>query len=117
MTFPYLSQLYLDLLQVDVVFAFKGNNAKSFGSTFPHKKSTHRTTRAFELSVIGRQPGEKAVSDFVEVYISIIQVGAGVDFELLINSLTFECQNPQLPENQKRRSSWEKRPDEVLQAM
>ena len=56
-----------------MVFAFKGNHAKSFGSTFPHKKSTHRTTRAFELSVIGRQPGETAVSDTVEVYISIIQ--------------------------------------------
>ena len=26
------------------------------------------------------------------------QVGAGVDFELLSNSLTFECRNPQLPE-------------------
>ena len=25
------------------------------------------------------------------------QVGAGVDFELLVNSLTFECRNPQLP--------------------
>ena len=29
----------------------------------------------------------------------IIQVGAGVDFELLSNSLTFECRNPQLPQD------------------
>ena len=28
---------------------------------------------------------------------SDVQVGAGVDFELLSNSLTFECRNPQLP--------------------
>ena len=27
------------------------------------------------------------------------QVGAGVDFELLSNSLTFECRNPQLPQS------------------
>ena len=28
---------------------------------------------------------------------ALSQVCAGVDFELLSNSLTFECQNPQLP--------------------
>ena len=28
------------------------------------------------------------------------QVGAGVDFELLSNSLTFECRNPQLPQSE-----------------
>ena len=30
--------------------------------------------------------------------VEFIPVGAGVDFELLSNSLTFECRNPQLPE-------------------
>ena len=30
-------------------------------------------------------------------YFTPVQVGAGVDFELLSNSLTFECRNPQLP--------------------
>ena len=30
-------------------------------------------------------------------YAHSYQVGAGVDFELLSNSLTFECRNPQLP--------------------
>ena len=34
----------------------------------------------------------------LEYVIDTNQVGAGVDFELLSNSLTFECQNPQLPQ-------------------
>ena len=31
-------------------------------------------------------------------------VGAGVDFEPLSNSLTFECRNPQLPQHGEARS-------------
>jgi len=59
---------------VDVVLAFQGNHAKSFGSSFPIKTSNHRCTRAFELSVIGRQPGEEVPNnESVEVYVMIIQ--------------------------------------------
>ena len=32
----------------------------------------------------------------------VTQVGAGVDFELLSNSLTCECRNPQLPQVKDR---------------
>ena len=42
--------------------------------------------------------------------LGLLQVGAGVDFELLSNSLTFECRNPQLQGN-KRRSITEIRED------
>lgn len=58
---------------VDVVLAFEGNHAKSFGSNFAAKKSTHRCTRAFELSVVPRQPGEDSANDKVEVYVMGIQ--------------------------------------------
>lgn len=58
---------------VDVVHAFQGNHAKSFGSSFPTKISNHRCTRAFELSAVGRQPGEEHFNDNVEVYIMFIQ--------------------------------------------
>ena len=58
---------------VDVVLAFEGNHAKSFGSNFAHKTSTHRCTRAFELSVVPRQPGEDGTNDKVEVYVMGIQ--------------------------------------------
>lgn len=58
---------------VDVVLAFKGNHAKSFGSNFAHKTSNHRCTRAFELSVVPRQPGEDSTNDKVEVYVMGIQ--------------------------------------------
>jgi len=58
---------------VDVVLAFEGNNAKSFSSNFAEKTSTHRCTRAFELSVVPRQPGEVNTNDKVEVYVMGIQ--------------------------------------------
>ena len=59
---------------VDVVLAFQGNHAKSFGSSFPIKKSNHRCDRAFELSAVGRQPGEEgAYNPTVEVYVMVIQ--------------------------------------------
>ena len=59
---------------VDVVLAFQGNHAKSFASNFPPKQSTHRCNRAFELSVVGRQPGESdSTGDDVEVYVMCIQ--------------------------------------------
>lgn len=58
---------------VDVVLAFEGNHAKSFGSNFAHKTSNHRCTRAFELSVVPRQPGEDSTNDKVEVYVMGIQ--------------------------------------------
>ena len=40
-----------------------------------------------------------SMSDDV-IDVDSVQVGAGLDFELLINSLTFECRNPQLPGSQ-----------------
>lgn len=59
---------------VDVVLAFEGNHAKSFGSNFAVKTSTHRCTRAFELSAVPRQPGEDGtLNDKVEVYVMGIQ--------------------------------------------
>lgn len=59
---------------VDVVLAFQGNHAKSFASSFPTKPSNHRCSRAFELSVVGRQPGEEgAINNTVEVYVMVIQ--------------------------------------------
>jgi len=59
---------------VDVVLAFKGNHAKSFDSNFPAKKSTHRCSRAFELSAVGQQPGEEgSYNETVEVYVMVIQ--------------------------------------------
>ena len=59
---------------VDIVLAFPGNHAKSFGSSFPIKKSNHRCDRAFELSAVGRQPGEEgAYNPTVEVYVMVIQ--------------------------------------------
>lgn len=58
---------------VDVVLAFEGNHAKSFGSNFAPKTSTHRCTRAFELSVVPRQPGEDGGNNKVEVYVMGIQ--------------------------------------------
>ncbi len=59
---------------VDVVLAFQGNHAKSFASSFPTKSSNHRCSRAFELSAVGRQPGEDgAITNTVEVYVMIIQ--------------------------------------------
>jgi len=64
----------LGFTNVDVVLAFQGNHAKSFASNFPHKKSSHRCARAFELSAVARQPGEKeTVKDDVEVYILGLQ--------------------------------------------
>ena len=58
---------------VDVVLAFEGNHAKSFASNFAPKSSNDRCTRAFELSVVPRQPGEDNTSDRVEVYVMGIQ--------------------------------------------
>ena len=59
---------------VDVVLAFQGNHAKSFGSSFPERKSNHRCGRAFELSVVGRQPDEEeSYNPTVEVFVMIIQ--------------------------------------------
>lgn len=59
---------------VDVVLAFQGNHAKSFASNFPPKLSNHRCNRAFELSVVGLQPGESdGAEDDVEVFIMCIQ--------------------------------------------
>ncbi|KAL7548272.1 hypothetical protein ACHAWF_011564 [Thalassiosira exigua] len=59
---------------VDVVLAFQGNHAKSFGSSFPTKKSNHRCTRAFEVSAVGRQPGEgRSYNDKVEIFVMCIQ--------------------------------------------
>lgn len=59
---------------VDVVLAFQGNHAKSFASNFPPKTSNHRSTRAFELSAVGRQPGEQEpVNDEIEVFLMCIQ--------------------------------------------
>lgn len=64
----------LGFSNVDVVLAFQGNHAKSFATNFPLKKSNHRCARSFELSVVGRQPGEKEpINDKVEVYIMGIQ--------------------------------------------
>jgi hypothetical protein len=57
---------------VDVVLAFLGNHAKSFESNFPAKKSNHRCTRAFEVSLLDKQPG-LASRDTVELYIMGIQ--------------------------------------------
>ena len=37
-----------------------------------------------------------------------LQVGAGVDFELLSNSLTCECRNPQLPQLQMKKDNLER---------
>ncbi|KAL7543669.1 hypothetical protein ACHAXR_013497 [Thalassiosira sp. AJA248-18] len=59
---------------VDVVLAFQGNHAKSFGSSFPIKKSNHRCTRAFSVGSVGRQPGEEgSYNEKVEVYVMCIQ--------------------------------------------
>ena len=59
---------------VDVVLAFRGNHAKSFSSSFPVKKSNHRCTRAFQVSAVGRQPGEEGTyNGKVEVYVMCIQ--------------------------------------------
>ncbi|KAL3790343.1 hypothetical protein HJC23_002729 [Cyclotella cryptica] len=59
---------------VDVVLAFQGNHAKSFASNFPPKISNHRSSRAFELSAVGRQPGEQEpVNDEIEVFLMCIQ--------------------------------------------
>lgn len=57
---------------IDVVLAFEGNHAKSFTSHFPEKKSNHRCTRAFEVSLLDPQPGI-ATKDLVEVYVMGIQ--------------------------------------------
>ena len=57
---------------VDVVLAFQGNHAKSFSSNFPAKKSPHRCTRAFEISMIENQPGLQTM-DSVDVYVMPIQ--------------------------------------------
>ena len=58
---------------VDVLLAFQGNHAKSFASNFPPKTSNHRSRRAFELSVVGLQPGETSTNDEVEVFVMCIQ--------------------------------------------
>lgn len=57
---------------VDVVLAFQGNHAKSFSSNFPAKKSPHRCTRAFEVSMIENQPGLQTM-DTVDVYVMPVQ--------------------------------------------
>jgi len=58
--------------RVDVVLAFRGNNARSFKSNFPEKKSNHRCARAFEVSLLDNQPGTSA-RDTVELYVMGIQ--------------------------------------------
>lgn len=57
---------------VDVVLAFEGNHAKSFASNFPPKKSNHRVTRAFEVSLLDEQPGAPS-NNQVECYVMGIQ--------------------------------------------
>jgi Calpain family cysteine protease/Ubiquitin interaction motif len=62
----------LGFSNVDVVLAFLGNHAKSIPSNFPAKKSNHRCTRAFEVSMIDPQPG-LPTRDTVELYIMGLQ--------------------------------------------
>jgi Calpain family cysteine protease len=57
---------------VDVVLAFRGNCARSFQCNFPEKKSNHRCTRAFEVSLLDPQPGLPS-RDTVELYVMVIQ--------------------------------------------
>ena len=57
---------------IDVVLAFEGNHAKSFASNFPEKKSNHRCTRAFEVSLLDDQSGI-VTKDQVELYVMTIQ--------------------------------------------
>jgi Calpain family cysteine protease len=57
---------------VDVVLAFRGNCARSFQCNFPEKKSNHRCTRAFEISLLDPQPGVPS-RDTVELYVMGIQ--------------------------------------------
>ena len=58
---------------VDVVLAFEGHHAKSFHSNFPiDKKSNHRCTRAFEVSLLDEQAGVPS-SDSIELYVMGIQ--------------------------------------------
>lgn len=57
---------------VDVLLAFMGNHAKSFSSNFAPKKSNHRCTRAFEVSLLDEQPG-LCTRDTVELYVMGIQ--------------------------------------------
>jgi Calpain family cysteine protease len=57
---------------VDVVLAFRGNCARSFQCNFPEKKSNHRCTRAFEVSLLDPQPGVPS-RDTVELYVMGIQ--------------------------------------------
>jgi hypothetical protein len=52
---------------IDVVLAFVGNHAKSFAFNFPEKKSNHRCTRAFEVSLLDKQSGVPS-RDTVELY-------------------------------------------------
>lgn len=62
----------LGFANVDVVLAFTGNHAKSFHSHFPLKQSTHRCTKAFEVSLLDVQPGVPS-KDRVELYVMGIQ--------------------------------------------
>jgi hypothetical protein len=57
---------------VDVVLAFLGNHSKSFSSNFPAKKSNHRCTRAFEVSLLSDLDGH-AAGETVELHILGIQ--------------------------------------------
>ena len=58
---------------IDVVLAFEGHHAKSFHSNFPAlKKSNHRCTRAFEVSLLDEQPGMPS-NDHIELYVMGIQ--------------------------------------------
>jgi hypothetical protein len=57
---------------VDVVLAFRGNCARSFQCNFPEKRSNHRCTRAFEISLLDPQPGVPS-RDTVELYVMGIQ--------------------------------------------
>ena len=52
---------------VDVVLAFLGNHAKSFGTSFPAKKSNQRCVSAFEVSLLDES------REVVELYIMGIQ--------------------------------------------
>lgn len=60
----------MSFTNVDVVLAFEGNHAKSFSSNFPAKNSSHRCTRAFEVTMLDKH---SCPLDEVEVYVMGIQ--------------------------------------------
>ena len=68
------------------------------GCTSANQIHEFRDDEADELSEEDIDPMNTPVSKSARALSNYkVQVGAGVDFELPINSLTFECRNPQLP--------------------